>query len=228
MKRRILTVKVSIMDVEVIIFAKLEYKKIMKKTGFLIVLKTYPSFEFRTEWQRLASNISRQQQFSASWWGPQSASSVCPFLWPSFGRESGTCPTRTSTVWGCVRRQVAASQSAVSVGWVTNCLQRVLEGSFRHTHWKSYGDQHQHPINIKKLLFSLKCGTDFFLFWGKNVLIFLFSSLTVKGAPVEKTKREAAVTKKSNIILQQLCVPFCLPFVYRKKVWIYTVSNSNK
>lgn len=33
----------------------------------------------------------------------------------------------------------------------------------------------------------------------------------VKGAPVEKTKREAAVTKKSNIILQQLCVPFYLP-----------------
>lgn len=49
MKRRILIVKVSIMDVEVIIFAKLEYKKIMKKTVFLIVLKTYPSFEFRTE-----------------------------------------------------------------------------------------------------------------------------------------------------------------------------------
>lgn len=42
-------------------------------------------------------------------------------------------------------------------------------------------------------------------------LIFPFSSLTVKGAPVEKTKREAAVTKKSNIILQQLCVPFYLP-----------------
>lgn len=34
MKRRILTVKVSIMDVEVIIFAKLEYKKIMKKAAF--------------------------------------------------------------------------------------------------------------------------------------------------------------------------------------------------
>lgn len=66
-------------------------------------------------------------------------------------------------------------------------------------------------MNIKKLLFSLKCGTDFFLFWGQNVLIFSLSSLTVKGAPVEKTKREAAVTKKSNIILQQLCVPFYLP-----------------
>lgn len=34
MKRRVLIVKVSIMDVEVIIFAKLKYKKIMKKTVF--------------------------------------------------------------------------------------------------------------------------------------------------------------------------------------------------
>lgn len=34
MKRRILIVKVSIMDVEVKIFAKLEYKKIMKKAAF--------------------------------------------------------------------------------------------------------------------------------------------------------------------------------------------------
>lgn len=34
MKRKILIVKVSIMDVEVIIFAKLEYKQIMKKASF--------------------------------------------------------------------------------------------------------------------------------------------------------------------------------------------------
>lgn len=34
MKRRVLIVKVSVMDVEVIIFAKLEYKKIMKKATF--------------------------------------------------------------------------------------------------------------------------------------------------------------------------------------------------
>lgn len=34
MKRRVLIVKVSIMDVEVIIFAKLEYKQIMKKAAF--------------------------------------------------------------------------------------------------------------------------------------------------------------------------------------------------
>lgn len=34
MKRRVLIVKVSIMDVEVIIFAKLEYKKNNEKDGF--------------------------------------------------------------------------------------------------------------------------------------------------------------------------------------------------
>lgn len=34
MKRRVLIVKVSVMDVEVIIFAKLEYKQIMKKVAF--------------------------------------------------------------------------------------------------------------------------------------------------------------------------------------------------
>lgn len=50
MKCRILIVKVSIMDVEVIIFVKLEYKKIMKKMVFLIVIKIYLSFEFCMEW----------------------------------------------------------------------------------------------------------------------------------------------------------------------------------
>lgn len=34
MKWRVLIVKVSVMDVEVIIFVKLEYKKIMKKVVF--------------------------------------------------------------------------------------------------------------------------------------------------------------------------------------------------
>lgn len=34
MKRRVLIVKVSVMDVEVIIFAKFEYKQIMKKASF--------------------------------------------------------------------------------------------------------------------------------------------------------------------------------------------------
>lgn len=200
----------------------------MKKTGFLIVLKTYPSFEFRTEWQRLASNISRQQQFSASWWGPQSASSVCPFLWPSFGRESGTCPTRTSTVWGYVRRQVAASQSAVSVGWVTNCLQQVLEGSFRHTHWKSYGDQHQHPINIKKLLFTLKCGTDFFYFGGKRFKFFRLAHLLLKVLLLKKLRGKLQSPKRVTSFCNSYAFLFICLFVYRKKVWIYTESNSNK
>lgn len=70
----------------------------------------------------------------------------------------------------------------------------------------------------------LKCGTDFFYFGGQKFyfILFLFfvwfSSLTVNGAPVEKTKKETAVTKKSKTILQQLCVSVCFPFVYRKKV----------
>lgn len=49
MKWRVLIVKVSVMDVEVIIFVKLEYKKIMKKMVFLIVFKIYLSFEFCME-----------------------------------------------------------------------------------------------------------------------------------------------------------------------------------
>lgn len=71
----------------------------------------------------------------------------------------------------------------------------------------------------------LKCGTDFFFILGVKSFIYLlllffvwFSLLTVNGAPVEKTKKETAVTKKSKTILQQLCVSVFFPFVYRKKV----------
>lgn len=46
MKRRVLIVKVSIMDVEVIIFAKLEYKKIMKRRFFKLFLKLTQASSF--------------------------------------------------------------------------------------------------------------------------------------------------------------------------------------
>lgn len=81
----------------------------------------------------------------------------------------------------------------------------------------------------------LKCGTDFFFILGVKSFIYLlllffvwFSLLTVNGAPVEKTKKETAVTKKSKTILQQLCVSvFFLLCIARRPEFIRSQTAIN-